>query len=76
MILVYRQQLCAPRLISILGIVEFVQRDSGRPYYPRVLQDKPADYGPTFPVHPAIPRVSWHDSQTAVAAKVFGIKKL
>lgn len=36
-----------------------VARDSGRPYYPRVRQDKPADYGPTFPVHPAIPRL-WH----------------
>ncbi|KAG0608839.1 hypothetical protein M758_8G137200 [Ceratodon purpureus] len=36
-----------------------VARDSGRPYYPRVRQDRRVDDGPTYPVHPAIPRL-WH----------------
>lgn len=75
-ILVCRQQLCTPRLIPIVGTVDFVQRDSGRPYYPRIRQDKPVDDGSKFPVHPAIPRVSRHDSEKAGAAKIFGIKRL
>lgn len=34
-----------------------VARDSSRPYYPRVRQDKPAYDGPKMSVHPAIPRL-------------------
>lgn len=34
------------------------QRDSNRPYYPKVRQEKPAEDGQTKPVHPAISKVS------------------